>query len=219
MQRLPVEAWTSILCIIVGPLDDLDEITGAEGNVSSWRSCLRVETVSKAVRQHIHPCIAQMQFSHPRHFLILAWKMRREISMVVAVEQLDSKLWSLKSPKCAMRKCNQRTGIFVPWHEGNDLYHPGSSSYSGPLATRGERAMCSINGPGRIDDRINEKGPHLVVCSFGCLQHIHRLKALWPRFVGEPAWQILRFPEDIGDLQVCLSVTAFLDSLVVGGAA
>ena len=161
--------------IIVGSLDDLDEITGAE-DVSSWRSCLRVETVSKAVRQHIHPCIAQMQLS-----------LRREIRMQVDVEQFDSKSWSLNSSKCAMRKCNQRTGIFVPWHEGHDVYHPGSSSYSGPLATRGERAMCSINGPGRIDDRINEKGPHLVVCSFGCLQHIHRLKALWPRFASEPA--------------------------------
>ena len=138
MQCLPVEAWTSILCIIVGRLDDLDEITGAEGNVSSWRSCLRVETVSKAVRQHIHPCIAQMQLS-----------LRREIRMVVDVEQFDSKSWSLNSPKCAMRKCNQRTGIFVPWQDGHDLCHPGSSSYSGPLATWGETAMCSINGSDR----------------------------------------------------------------------
>ena len=32
MQRLPVEAWTAILCITAGPLDDLDEITGAEGD-------------------------------------------------------------------------------------------------------------------------------------------------------------------------------------------
>ena len=197
MQRLPVEAWTEILCITAGPLDDLDEMTGAEGDVSSWRTCLRVEIVSKGVRQHVHPCIAQMQVSHPRQLLILAWKMRREIRMEVDVEQLDSKPWSLNSPKCAMRKCNQRTGIFVPWHEGHDIYHPGSSSYSGPLATRGETAMSSINGPGRIDDWIHEKGPHLVVCSFRCLQHIHRLKALWPRFAGEPAWQILCFPEDI----------------------
>ena len=186
MQCLPVEAWSSILCIIVGSLDDLDEITGAEGNVSSWRSCLRVETVSKAVRQHIHPCIAQIQLS-----------LRREIRMVVDVEQFDSKSWSLNSPKCAMRKCNQRTGIFVPWHEGHDIYHTGFPRYSGPLSTRGEMSMCSINGPEKIDNLINEKGPHLVVCSFGCLQHIHRLKALWPRFMGEPAWQIVRGTEDI----------------------
>ena len=186
MQCLPVEAWTSILCIIVGPLDDLDEITGAEGDVSSWRSCLRVETVSKAVSQHIHPCIAQMQLS-----------LRREIRMVVDVEQFHSKSWSLNSPKCAMRKCNQRTGIFVPWHEGHDIYHTGFPRYSGPLSTRGEMSMCSINGPERIDNLINGKGPHLVVCSFGCLQHIHRLKALWPRFMGEPAWQIVRGTEDI----------------------
>ena len=165
--------------------------------MSSWRSCLRVETVSKAVRQHIHPCIAQMQFSHPRHFLILAWKMRREIRMEVDVEQLDSKPWSLNSPKCAMRKCNQRTGIFVPWNAGRANDHPGSSSYSGPLATRGETAGCSINGSFRIDDWINERGPHLVVCSFRCLQHIHRLKALWPRHAGDPVWHILRGTADI----------------------
>ena len=137
MQCLPVEAWTSILCITAGPLDDLDEIKEAEGHVSSWRTCLRVEIVSKGVWQHVHPCIAQMQVSHPRQLLILAWKMRREIRMEVDVEQLDSKSWSLNSPKCAMRKCNQRTGIFVPWYAGNDTYHPGSSSYRGPLATRG----------------------------------------------------------------------------------
>ena len=181
MQCLPVEAWTSILCIIVGPLDDLDEITGAEGNVSSWRSCLRVETVSKAVRQHIHPCITQMQFN-----------LRSEIRMEVDVDQFDSKSWSLNSPKCAMRKCNQRTGIFVPWHAGHDIYHPGSSSYSGPLATRGETAMCSINGSFRIDDWINKRGPHLVVCSFGCLQKIDRLRALWPSHRDEHVWRILR---------------------------
>ena len=186
MQCLPEEAWISILCIIVGPLDDLDEITGAEGNVSSWRSCLRVETVSKAVRQHIHPCIAQMQVS-----------LRREIRMEVDVEQLDSKPWSLNSPKCAMRKCNQRTGIFVPWNAGRANDHPGSSSYSGPLATRGETAGCSINGSFRIDDWINERGPHLVVCSFRCLQHIHRLKTLWPRHAGEHLWPILRGTVDI----------------------
>jgi len=195
MQRLPVEAWTAILCITAGPLDDLDEMTGAEGDVSSWRTCLCVEIVSKGVRQHVHPCIVQMQVCHPRQLLILAWKMRREIKMEVDVEQLDSKPWSLDSRKCAMRKCNQRTGIFVPWHAGNDEYHRGSSSYSGPLSTRGEASMCSIYGPCRIDDWINGRGPHLVVCSFGCLQKMDRLIALWPSHTGEDAWRILRGTE------------------------
>ena len=192
MQRLPMEAWTAILCITAGPLDDLDEMTGAEGDVSSWRTCLCVEIVSKGVRQHVHPCIVQMQVCHPRQLLILAWKMRREIKMEVDVEQLDSKPWSLDSRKCAMRKCNQRTGIFVPWHAGNGIYHPGSSSYSGPLSTRGEAAMCSVNGSCRIDDWINERGPHLVVCSPGCLQKINRLEALWSSLTGEHMWRILR---------------------------
>ena len=195
MQRLPVEAWTAILCITAGPLDDLDEMTGAEGDVASWRTCLCVEIVSKGVRQHVHPCIAQMLVSHPRQLLILAWKMRREIKMEVDVEQLDSKPWSLDNSKCAMRKCNQRTGIFVPWHAGHDIYHPGNSSYSGPLATRGETAMSSINGSFRIDYLINERGPYLIVCSFGCLQKIHRLRALWPRHTGEHVWRILRGTE------------------------
>ena len=195
MQRLPMEAWTAILCITAGPLDDLDEMTGAEGDVSSWRTCLCVEIVSKGVRQHVHPCIVQMQVCHPRQLLILAWKMRREIKMEVDVEQLDSKPWSLDSRKCAMRKCNQRTGIFVPWHAGNDEYHTGDSSYSGPLSTRGETSMCSIYGPGRIDDYINGRGPHLVVCSFGCLQKIKRLIAFWPSHTGEDAWRILRGTE------------------------
>ena len=148
MQRLPVEAWTAILCITAGPLDDLDEMTGAEGDVSSWRTCLCVEIVSKGVRQHVHPCIVQMQVCHPRQLLILAWKMRREIKMEVDVEQLDSKPWSLDSRKCAMRKCNQRTGIFVPWHAGNGIYHPGSSSYRGRVLS----ATNFINGSCRIDD-------------------------------------------------------------------
>ena len=56
MQRLPVEAWIAILCITAGPLDDLDEMTGAEGDVSSWRTCLCVEIVSKvpAARASMH---------------------------------------------------------------------------------------------------------------------------------------------------------------------
>ena len=86
MQRLPVEAWTAILCITAGPLDDLDEITGAEGHVSSWRTCLRVEVVSKGVRQHVHPCIAQMQVSHPRQLLILAWKIECAVKYFAALE-------------------------------------------------------------------------------------------------------------------------------------
>ena len=187
MQRLPVEAWTAILCITAGPLDDLDEMTGAEGDVSSWRTCLCVEIVSKGVRQHVHPCIVQMQVCHPRQLLILAWKMRREIKMEVDVEQLDSKPWSLDSRKCAMHKCNQRTGIFVPWHAGNGIYHPGSSSYRGPVLT-----YINFNlGSCRIDDWINERGPHLVVCSFGCLQKINRLRALWSSHTGEHVWRIL----------------------------
>ena len=86
MQRLPVEAWTSIPCITAGPLDDLDEITGAEGHVSSWRTCLRVEIVSKGVWQHVHPCIAQMQVSHPRQLLILAWKIESAGKYFAALE-------------------------------------------------------------------------------------------------------------------------------------
>ena len=75
MQRLPVEACTAILCFIAAPLDDLDEMAGAEGDVSSWKTCLCDEIVSKGVRLHEHPCFAQMQVSHPRQLLILAWKM------------------------------------------------------------------------------------------------------------------------------------------------
>ena len=86
MQRLPVEAWTSILCITAGPLDDLDEITGAEGHVSSWRTCLRVEIVAKGVWEHVHPCIAQMQVSHPRQLQILAWKIEGAVKYFAALE-------------------------------------------------------------------------------------------------------------------------------------
>ena len=86
MQRLPVEAWTAILCITAGPLDDLDEMTGAEGDVSSWRTCLRVEIVSKGVWQHVHPCIAQMQVSHPRQLQILAWKIEGAVKYFAALE-------------------------------------------------------------------------------------------------------------------------------------
>ena len=199
MQRLPVEAWNEILCITAGPLDDLNEMTGAESDVASWRTCLCVEIVSKGVRQHVHPCIAQMLVSHPRQLLILAWKMRREIKMEVDVEQLDSKPWSLDNRKCAMRKCNQRTGIFVPWHAGRDVYHPGYSSYNGPLSTRGEMAMSSINGSFRIDYCIAERGLYLVVCSFGCLQRMNRLKTLWPKHTGEHEWQIVRGTECFED--------------------
>ena len=143
----------------------------------------------------VNPCIAQMQLSHARRLLILAWKMRRVIRMEVNVEQLHSTPWSLDNRGCAMRKCKQKTGIFVPWHAGGNIYHTGSRSYSGPLATRGETSTSSIDGPARIEDWINEKGPHLVVCSFGCLQDIRCLQVRWPRRTGECMWQILRGTE------------------------
>ena len=199
MLSLPFEAWTAILCHTAGPLDDLDEMKAAEGGVSSWRTCLHAEIVSKGVQQKVTPCIAQMQLSHARQLLILGWKMRHVIGMEVNIGQLHSKPWSLDNRRCAMRKCERETGTFVPWHAGGDIYHTGSRSYSGPLATRGETSMSSINGSGRIDDWINERGPHLVVCSFGCLQDIRCLQARWPRRTGERMWHILRGTEAFVD--------------------
>ena len=114
MLSLPFEAWTAILCHTAGPLDDLDEMKAAEGDVSSWRTCLRVEIVSKGVRQKVNPCIAQMQLSHPRQLLILGWKMRRVIGMEVNVEQLHSEPWSLDNRGCAMRKCKQKNRQICP---------------------------------------------------------------------------------------------------------
>ena len=72
--------------IFAGHLDDLDDIIEAERHVSSWRTCLRVEIVSKGVWQHVHPCIAQMQVSHPRQLLILAWKMESAVKYFAALE-------------------------------------------------------------------------------------------------------------------------------------
>ena len=59
----------------------------------------------------------------------------------------------------------------------------------------GEAAASSISRSMRIDNWINERGPHLVVCSIGCLQKIDCLKALWPREAEEESWRILRGAE------------------------
>ena len=141
MQRLPVEAWTAILCITAGPLHDLDEMTGAEGDVASWRTCLCVEIVSKGVRQHVHPCIAQMLVSHPRQLLILAWKMRRGIKMEVDLEQLDSKPWSLDNRKmdtrvhlCGRMVCVTDTEYSMMYRRPRSHYDP-SHFVDSPLRT------------------------------------------------------------------------------------
>ena len=193
MQRLPEKAWAVILSITAGHDDSLEEVARAVRDVAAWRSCLHVEMVSRRVRQLVHPCLVRMQVSHTCRLLILVWKMRREIKIEVDLEQLDSMPWSPDNRKCAMRQCKHRTGLFVPWHA--HPCHPGGSSYVGAVSTSGEAAGSSIHGSIRIDDWMDERGLHLVVCSIGCLQKINCLKALWPREAEEESWRILRGTE------------------------
>ena len=173
MQSLSHGAWTLILDYTVGFHKDY-----TDGDLSLWRNCLRVEVVCKRVRQDIHPKIVQMQEIGPtRKLLVLGWKTKHEIRMEVDIKQR----WSVGNCDCAMRKCKQKTGIFLPWLQGRGENYTGTErSYCGPISIRGERAMSSLYGPGRIDDLISKKGPHLVVCSLGCWQDIRFLAKRWP---------------------------------------
>ena len=67
----------------------------------------------------------------------------------------------------------------MPWQRWNGTYGPPEASYNGALAIEGEAARCSVDGQGTIDGWISKKGPHLVVCSVGCLK-----SACWLREVS-----------------------------------
>ena len=159
MQSFCHDTWTRILGYTVGPQQEF-----IDGDMSLWRICLRVETVSKSVRQTVHPVIFHMhELSQTRKLQILFWKTEHEITM-----HLNTQLWSVDNCDCAMRKCSQKTGLFVPWGDRGEYYEGNERSYNGTQSFEDELSGSSVWGSHRIDDLIKSNGPHLVVCSLGC---------------------------------------------------
>ena len=190
MNTLSSESCNAILLYVAGTLDDIEQVMKIQKHPGSWRCCLRLTVASQGIRGHVEPWIMTKKETPALRLLIRRWEDMPLIHNILRVRQLGSGRWRTDTRECAIRSCQQQTGSFVPWQGWNGLYGPPEASYKGALAIEGEFAECSVDGQGTIDEWISSQGPHLVVCSVGCLK-----SACWLRevayFPAKP-WRILR---------------------------